>query len=66
MGNIALNLVGVYRAIGGGWEIRQGEDILPPQIKEMMAKRTNWGCLLSPSVYMPQPGKQSDIRSPDW
>ena len=66
MGNIALNLVGIYRALGGGWEIRQGEDILPPQIKEAMAKRTNWGCLLSPAAYMPPPGKQSDIRSPDW
>ncbi len=66
MGNIALNLVGVYRALGGGWEIRQGEDILPPQVKEAMAKRTNWGSLLSPSVYMPPPGNQSDIRSPDW
>ncbi|MGA3118461.1 MAG: efflux transporter outer membrane subunit [Syntrophobacteraceae bacterium] len=66
MGNIALNLVGVYRALGGGWEIRQGEDILPPQVKEAMAKRTNWGCLLSPSVYMPPPSNQSDIRSPDW
>ena len=66
MGNIALNLVGVYRALGGGWEIRQGEDILPPQVKEAMAKRTNWGSLLSPAVYMPPPGKQSDIRSPDW
>jgi hypothetical protein len=24
MGSIALNLVGVYRALGGGWEIRAG------------------------------------------
>ena len=66
MGNIALNLVGVYRALGGGWELRQGEDIVPPQIKEAMAKRTNWGCLLSPAAYMPPPGAKSDIRSPDW
>ncbi|SPF50377.1 Efflux pump, RND family, outer membrane lipoprotein [Syntrophobacter sp. SbD1] len=66
IGNIALNLVGVYRALGGGWEIRKGEDILPPQIKEIMARRTNWGDLLSPAVYMPAPGCPSDIRSPDW
>ena len=66
MGNISLNLVGVYRALGGGWEIRQAEDILSPEIKEVMARRTNWGSLLSPSVYMPLPGNQSDIRSPDW
>ena len=66
MGNISLNLVGVYRALGGGWEIRQGEDIIPPQIKEIMARRTNWGDLLSPTFYMPSSGSQSDIRSPDW
>ncbi|MDA8307860.1 MAG: efflux transporter outer membrane subunit [Deltaproteobacteria bacterium] len=66
LGNIALNLVGVYKSLGGGWEISKGKDILPPQIKEMMAKRTNWGDLLSPAVYLPPPRKQSDIRSPDW
>jgi NodT family efflux transporter outer membrane factor (OMF) lipoprotein len=66
MGNISLNLVGVYRALGGGWEIRQGEDILPPQIKEIMARRTNWGDLLSPTFYMPSSRSRSDIRSPDW
>jgi hypothetical protein len=66
MGNISTNLVGIYRALGGGWEIRQGEEILSPEIKEVMARRTNWGCLLSPSVYMPLPGNRSDIRSPDW
>jgi NodT family efflux transporter outer membrane factor (OMF) lipoprotein len=66
LGNISLNLVGVYRALGGGWEIRQGEDILPPQIKEMMAKRTNWGDLLSPASYLPSAGNRSDVRSPDW
>ncbi len=66
LGNIALNLVGVYKALGGGWEIRRGKDILPPRIKEMMAKRTNWGALLSPAVYLPPPCKQPDIRKPDW
>jgi outer membrane protein TolC len=28
-GDIALNLIGVYRAIGGGWELRLQKD--PPQ-----------------------------------
>ena len=66
MGNISLNLVGIYRALGGGWEIRQGDDILSPEIKEAMARRTNWGCLLSPTFYMPSSGSRSDIRRPDW
>jgi outer membrane protein TolC len=66
VGNIALNLVGVYKSLGGGWEIRCGKDIIAPQIKEMMAKRTNWGDLLCPAVYLPPPCKQPDIRFPDW
>ena len=66
LGNICTNLAGIYRALGGGWEIRQGDDILSPEIKEVMARRTDWGSLLSPSVYMPPPGTQSDIRGPDW
>ncbi|MGA2405109.1 MAG: efflux transporter outer membrane subunit [Syntrophobacteraceae bacterium] len=66
LGNICTNLAGIYRALGGGWEIRQGDEILSPEIKEVMARRTNWGSLLSPSVYMPPPGNQSDVRSPDW
>lgn len=66
LGNIALNLVGVYKSVGGGWEISRGKDIVPPEIKEMMAKRTNWGDLLSPAVYLPPACKQPDVRRPDW
>ena len=29
MGNISMYLVGVYRALGGGWEIREGQDFVP-------------------------------------
>jgi NodT family efflux transporter outer membrane factor (OMF) lipoprotein len=31
LGNIASSLVGVYRALGGGWEIRQGQDFVPEE-----------------------------------
>ena len=49
MGNISLNLVGVYRALGGGWEIREGQDFVPVETREHMEKRTNWGNLLTPA-----------------
>jgi NodT family efflux transporter outer membrane factor (OMF) lipoprotein len=68
LGNISTNLVGVYKALGGGWEIREGKDWLPSEIREEMTKRTNWGRLLAPAVYNPdvpeKPG--SLIRFPDW
>ena len=68
LGNIAGNLVGVYKALGGGWEIREGKDLVPSQIKEEMARRTNWGKLLAPASYNQPPFEEpkSLIRLPDW
>ena len=66
MGSISVNLVGLYRALGGGWQIREGQDVVSPEVRELMAKRTNWGNLLSPSVYLPPPGPEPTLRRPDW
>ncbi|HVP81309.1 MAG TPA: transporter, partial [Thermodesulfobacteriota bacterium] len=68
LGNIAVNLVGVYKALGGGWEVRKGNDFIPSEIREEMAKRTNWGKLLAPASYNPLPPEEpkSLIRVPDW
>lgn len=67
LGNISGNLVGVYRALGGGWEIRLGQDLVSPEVKEAMAQRTNWGKLLAPAVYMPATsGPGPSVRWPDW
>jgi NodT family efflux transporter outer membrane factor (OMF) lipoprotein len=67
LGDISLNLVGVYRALGGGWEIREGRDLVPASIKEAMAKRTNWGSLLVPTAYpLTPPPPQPLIRPPQW
>ncbi len=68
LGNIASNLVAIYRALGGGWQIREGMDVVPAEMKEVMAKRTNWGNLLNPAAYMPPASEQHhpDVRLPDW
>jgi NodT family efflux transporter outer membrane factor (OMF) lipoprotein len=67
LGDIARNLVGVYRALGGGWEIREGEDFVPAKIREAMAQRTNWGRLLTPVAVAPAPeGQPRLIRAPQW
>jgi NodT family efflux transporter outer membrane factor (OMF) lipoprotein len=67
-GNIANGLVGVYRALGGGWEIRQGQDFVPAATRKTMGERTNWGRILNPpSVPPPEPDqKQPGLRAPDW
>jgi NodT family efflux transporter outer membrane factor (OMF) lipoprotein len=46
-GAVALNLVSLYRALGGGWEWQAGSDFVPDTIKAQMRERTNWGTLLS-------------------
>jgi len=68
LGNISTSLVGVYRALGGGWEIREGEDIVPAEIKAEMRQRTNWGRLLAPTTYNLSADRepQSRPRFPDW
>jgi hypothetical protein len=42
-GEVATNLVQVYKALGGGWQIRDNRDpveLLPADMKEEMRQRT--------------------------
>ncbi len=60
-GNISLNLIDLYKALGGGWQIRVGKDFVPDEIKKEMRERTNWGGLLSPEEVESPPKWK-----PDW
>lgn len=53
-GNVVQGLISVYRALGGGWEMRDGDDVLSEEVKAEMARRTDWGKLLEPSSHIPQ------------
>jgi NodT family efflux transporter outer membrane factor (OMF) lipoprotein len=68
LGSISTSLVGTYRALGGGWEIREGQDLVPPEIRAEMQRRTNWGNLLAPSTYNLPASREprSTPRAPDW
>lgn len=44
---IALGAVRTYRALGGGWETREGREFVDPETTERMRNRTNWGDVLS-------------------
>lgn len=46
-GAVAVNLVSLYRALGGGWESRAGKDFVSDTSKAQMRERTNWGAMLS-------------------
>ena len=45
-GDIALHLIGLYKALGGGWQMRLGNDFVPQDIQEKMSSRTDWGQLI--------------------
>jgi outer membrane protein TolC len=43
-GNVANNLISTYKALGGGWEIRDGlKGLIPEDLRKEMSERTNWG-----------------------
>jgi outer membrane protein TolC len=72
-GMVPLGVIAIYRAMGGGWQIREGHDFVPASTRDEMSKRTNWGQLLTPQLLEPQaPGLPSPsdrgrlIRPPEY
>jgi outer membrane protein TolC len=45
---IALGAVRTFRALGGGWEIREGQEFVDAATAQRMRDRTNWGDVLGP------------------
>ncbi|MCG6868282.1 MAG: efflux transporter outer membrane subunit [Gammaproteobacteria bacterium] len=71
-GNVATNLIGMYTALGGGWQVREGKPVVPESTMKAMSERTDWGSLLPEDVPTepldpPKPaGQQSVFESPSW
>lgn len=74
MGARATSLANVYRALGGGWQIRDGRAFVDDATREQMRARTNWGQLLPPAgtPVAPTPGlpgpedRGPSVRLPEW
>ncbi|CAA0111906.1 Outer membrane protein OprM [Halioglobus japonicus] len=49
-GNIANQVVGLYKALGGGWEPFQALPVVNPETVRQMESRTDWGDYLQPQV----------------
>jgi len=72
--DIATNLIALYKALGGGWEIRDGRPVVSEALQAEMAGRTNWGNLLpapppppTPALPLPTPaGATPPLLPPDW
>ncbi len=68
-GEVPQSLVALYRALGGGWQIRDGNDVVPKQIKDEMGARTNWGNLLNQPNHEPPKNNAENIKQlylPSW
>ena len=73
-GGVSVSLTTAYRALGGGWQIRDGHDFVDDATREAMRARTNYGDILPPAgqPQPPAPGLPgpSDIgptvRPPQW
>jgi hypothetical protein len=44
---ITADLIALYKALGGGWELRDGQPVVPEATQAEMRARTNWGEVLS-------------------
>ncbi len=73
-GGVSTGLASVYRALGGGWQLRAENEFVPAATAEEMRRRTNWGELLPPpgAPQPPAPGLptpadvNSNPRPPQW
>jgi len=50
-GAVVTNLIAIYKALGGGWELRQGRELVPVETQKQMRQRTDWGDLLPPKDF---------------
>ena len=66
-GTLAISVVSLYRALGGGWEIREGQDFVPAATRDEMKERTRWGGLLSKDAQERDTSEsQSDLEKTRW
>jgi hypothetical protein len=67
-GDVIVNLVAMYKALGGGWQIRESQAFVSKNNMEQMEKRSNWGDLLEPKALVtPASAKErQQWRWPDW
>jgi NodT family efflux transporter outer membrane factor (OMF) lipoprotein len=66
-GNTVGSAIAIYRALGGGWEIRSGQGFVDDATANTMSRRVDWGDLLQPQQTEPPfKGQGSGWPSPDW
>ena len=65
-GEEVRSLVATYKALGGGWQIREGNDYISDENRNIMQQRTNWGELMEASSVVPvEADERGKWRLPD-
>jgi outer membrane protein TolC len=47
--SVVTNLIALYKALGGGWEMRIDQPLVPDTMQDEMKKRTNWDNYFTPA-----------------
>jgi NodT family efflux transporter outer membrane factor (OMF) lipoprotein len=63
--SIATNLIASYRALGGGWQSRKVNDVVPDSVLEEMRERTDWGSIIPPDDLQDAPASAADVEKID-
>jgi NodT family efflux transporter outer membrane factor (OMF) lipoprotein len=64
-GTETLELIALYKALGGGWELREGQELVPAEMKEQMRARTWWDDLLD-GPATEDTGQTGGTASGEW
>jgi len=59
-GNVALSVVALYKALGGGWQSRQGKAYISKETAQKMKGRIDWGKYLDPTMTTLPKGFEND------
>lgn len=68
-GNVANQVVALYKALGGGWEAQTGKPFLSETVAKQMQDRSNWDDLLDeeervlPPLLLEQPSDKTQTES---
>jgi len=49
-GNVAINAIALYKALGGGWQINRGKSYISRELAAKMKGRIDWGKYLEPEM----------------
>ena len=60
------SLTALYKALGGGWEIRAGDNFVDDETIEAMRERTDWGALLELDKVENPDKTEKVFPQPDW